>query len=420
MQTLWKFGATGTILRSYWGPRSRTLTQGVTMGFKYLFQVFMVVFGLAGCASTQVVGVLPEGLWHDSLFDYQTARVTDNADTVFKLDESVRKHLASYDRMGYTTEGRLDLLISRLYGPSGIRLSYNSGHTTGASQTWHNQRGDCLSLTILAYAAAKSLGLSAHMQEVRVPVLLDRRDGLDYVNEHVNLFVRNDTEILINGQAIQAGGFIIDFEPQAGSRATGQWLSENAILARYYNNRATEFMAHDDRANAYAYYRAAIRLAPDYAPAFSNLAQLYASQSLLHESEQLLEHAIALDGPSYAPLRGMAQLLQIQGRDEEARHFLTLLAKRQTEDPYYWLGLGLNALHNGHPHDAVQALERAAAITSGFEEIHYNLGLAYWRDGQRDAAQKQLVALRAINNHNQGIAVLSKKLQANTPQSAVF
>ena len=48
------------------------------------------------------------------------------------------------------------------------------------------------------------------------------------------------------------------------------------------------------------------------------------------------------------------------------------------------------------------------------------LRLAYWRDGQRDAAQKQLVALRAINNHNQGIAVLSKKLQANTPQSAVF
>jgi tetratricopeptide (TPR) repeat protein len=258
------------------------------------------------------------------------------------------------------------------------------------------------------------------MQEVRVPVLLDRRDGVDYVNEHVNLFVRNDTEALINGQAVPSGGFIIDFEPQPGSRASGHWLNEDAILARFYNNRATEFLAQDDSANAYAYFRAALKLAPDYAPAYTNLAHLYARQGLQGQVEQLLQHAIALGGPSYAALRAMAQLLLAQGRDTEAQQFTALLARRQDEDPYHWLGVGLEALQAGHNRDAISALEKAAALTTGFEEIHYHLGLAYVRDGQLAAARRQLALLADINRRDPGIAVLSKKLQGIAPQSAVF
>lgn len=376
--------------------------------------------GLAGCATPPVETALADTVWQDEVFGYRSARAVEGREVVFGLDETLRQSLASHDGDLGSTEGRIDRLVSRLYGPTGIRLTYGSGHTTGASQTWINQRGDCLSLTILAYAAAKHLGLPARMQEVRVPVLVDRRGGLDYVNEHVNLHIRADTEILLNGQVFASGGFVIDFEPQPGARNTGRWLSENAILARYYNNRATEYLARDDGASAYAYFRAAIGLAPDYAPLYTNLAHLYARHGLLGPAEQLLRHAISLGGPSYAPLRGMALLLQAQGRDTEAAHFGALLAKRQDEDPYHWLGLGLEALREGHNRAAISALEKAVALTTGFEEIHYHLGLAYWRDGQQDAARKQMAMLAAINNRDPGIAVLSKKLRGNTPQSAVF
>jgi tetratricopeptide (TPR) repeat protein len=376
--------------------------------------------GLAGCATQPVETALADAVWQDDVFGYRAARVVEGREAVFGLDETLRQSLASHEGDSGSTEGRIDRLVSRLYGPTGIRLSYGSGHTTGASQTWINQRGDCLSLTILAYAAAKHLGLPARMQEVRVPVLVDRRGGMDYVNEHVNLHIRADTEILLNGQVFSSGGFVIDFEPQPGARNTGRWLSENAILARYYNNRATEYLAQDDRASAYAYFRAAIRLAPDYAPLYTNLAHLYARHGLAGPAEQLLHHAIALGGPSYAPLRGMAQLLRAQGRDAEAQRYADLLAKRQDEDPYHWLGLGLDALRDGRHAAAISALEKASALTTGFEEIHYHLGLAYWRSGQVEAARKQLAALSAINSRDPGIAVLSKKLQNNAPQSAVF
>jgi tetratricopeptide (TPR) repeat protein len=388
------------------------------MGLRRLCVVLFVGFFslvLGGCASTRLATLAPGTLWQDAAFNYQPALVTETHETVFELDPELVQSLRSGESLSLPTRDRLDRLLARLYTRGGILLSYTNGHTTGAMQTWRNKRGDCLSLTILAYAAAKSLRIDAHMQDVPVPNVVDRREGFDFVNSHVNVFVNNVSEVSVNGHLYGAGGFVIDFEPQPGSRRAGNWLSETDILARYYNNRATEFMVAKDRARAYAYYRAAITTAPDYAPAYANLAHLYAGNGLPDNAEQLLLHAIALDGPSYAPLRAMQQLLESQGRTADAQHYADLLKRRQDEDPYHWFGLGLAALNAGRHGAAITALERAASLTSGFEEVHYHLGLAYWRNGQREQAGKQLAALEAINERDPGVAVLSKKMRSVAP-----
>jgi tetratricopeptide (TPR) repeat protein len=379
-----------------------------------------IVFGclglvLGGCASTPVAALPPGTLWQDAAFDYQPQLVTETRETLFTLDPEMVKTLRGGDALNAPTHKRLERLLARLYTREGILLTYSSGHTTGAMETWNNKRGDCLSLSILAYAAATALRLDAHMQEVPVPLSVDRRGGLDFVSSHVNVFVTTDSEIALHGQVYGAHGFVIDFEPQPGSRRIGQWLTQDDILARYYSNRGTEFMVAQDRTRAYAYYRAAIVAAPNYAPAYANLAHLYATHGLLSNAEQLLLHAIALGGPSYAPLRSLQRLLTAQGRASEAQHYAELLARRQDEDPYHWFGLGIAALAEGRHGAAIRALERAASLTSGFEEIHYNLGLAYWRNGQHDAAGKQLAALEAINKRDPGVAVLSRKMQSLAP-----
>jgi len=392
------------------------------MQYRKLCLLLLVLWALAGCATNERLGSapVPTDAWQDAAFHYQPELVTETRADLFALAPDVLQALRADSGGGVALERRLDLLVSRLYGPSGIRVAYDASHTTVATQTWRNRRGDCLSLTILAYAAARQLGIAAHMQEVQVPLSVDRRDGMDFISGHVNVVVRDEAEVSINGRPFGAGSFVIDFEPQAGARRFGQWLSEDAILARYYNNRAAQHWAQGDTARAYAYFRAAIAAAPDFAPAFANLAQLYARQGLDADAERLLRHAVTLGGPSYAPLRALHSLVQAQGRTQEAQQLAGLLARRQDEDPYHWLGLGLDALQTGRNRDAIAALEKAAALTTGFEEIHYNLGLAYFRNGQREAAGKQLTQLRAINQRDPGIAVLSRKLQGIAPQSAVF
>ena len=380
------------------------------MRYRMLGLVLIVAVGLVGCATTRVASAPPPGVWQDEAFDYRRDRVTETRETLFALDPAVVEGIATGQRLGFTNERRLDLLLSQLYGPDGVRLTYNSGHSTGAMQTWNERRGDCLSMTVLTYAAANALGLTAHMQEVRVPVIVDRHDGVEFVNGHVNVFVRNTSDVVINGKSFRQGGIVIDFEPQVGARNSGNWLTQENILARFYNNRATEFLVQRDYGQAYAYYKAAIETDPTFVPSFSNLAQLYSARGLLPASELLLRHALALGGDAYAPLRTLHRLLTDQARMVEAQDVEKALAKLQDEDPYYWFGKGLVALREGRNGAAVDALERAAELTTGFEEIHYHLGLAYLRNGQRKEASRQMAALSAINTEAPGLAVLNKKL----------
>nr|WP_295784764.1 tetratricopeptide repeat protein [Rhodoferax sp.] len=383
------------------------------MNSKNLVVILSVAWALGGCASTPLPVLPPPAfVWQDAAFNYDRSLVTETRDALFALDPEVVQNLRMDDGSIRSAERRLNKLLARLYGPNGIQLSYATGHTTGASDTWHNKRGDCLSLTILAYASARFLGIDARMQEVQVPVAVDRRDGVEFISGHVNVLVRNESEVFLNGQVFGVGSFVIDFEPQVGSRRTGQWLSEAEILARFYNNRGTEYLVQKDDARAYAYYRAAIEAAPGFAPASANLAQLYVRRGLLPGAEQLLRHAIALGGPSYLPMRNLHQLLLAQGRTTEAQHYAQMLEKRQDEDPYYWLSKGIVALRDGRLRAAVSALERAESLTSGFEEIHYHLALAYARNGQREAAKKQLVVLTAIDSKDPGVALLSRKFSA--------
>ncbi len=186
------------------------------------------------------------------------------------------------------------------------------------AQLWQEKRGDCLSLTLLTYAVTQALGIPAYMQEVRVPPVIDRRGGVDFINGHVNVFILNSSAVQINGRSFDSGGIVIDFEPQVGSRQSGVALSEGAIAARYYNNRASEYLLQHDFDRAYTYYRAAIRSDHQFAAAYGNLAQLYAQHGLAPSAERLLRHAIALNGSSEAPLHALHKLLRAQGRDVEA------------------------------------------------------------------------------------------------------
>ncbi len=391
-----------------------------SMNTRGVSAILCVVLALGGCAATQPISAPSVSVWQDAAFNYDRSLVTETRETLFALDPAVMQSLSLDGPAGRASERRLNKLVARLYGSDGIRLSYATGNTTGASETWHNKRGDCLSLTILAYASARFLGIDAQMQEVQVPVAVDRRDGVDFISGHVNVLVRNESEVFLNSRIFGVGSFIIDFEPQVGSRRAGQPLSEPEIVARFYNNRGTEYLVQKDDARAYAYYRAAINMAPEFAPAYGNLAQLYVRRGMLDGAEQLLRHAIALGGPSYSPLRTMHNLLLAQGRNAEVQHYAELLAKRQDQDPYYWMGLGMAALSEGRDRAAIHALERAEALTSGFEELHFYLGVAYIRNGQRAAADKQLAAIRVINNTAPTVALLSKKLQNLGPQTLVY
>ena len=374
---------------------------------------------LWGCAAPPPAP-LGDRMWQDAVFHYQPALVQETAASLFHLDADTLESLRSKMGKASSSETKINRLINSLYSEQGIRIAYVGGHTTGAMQTWQSRKGDCMSLTILTYALTKELGIRAVMQQVDIAPVFDRRDDAEFVSHHVNVYVPAREVFSIDGRSYESPGLVVDFLPQPGSRVRGMALSEDQILARFYNNRGSEHLTQKRDDAAYAYYRAAIAADPHYGPAYSNLAQLYLRRGLQPSAESLLWHAVALDRSGDSPLRSLHALLLAQSRGEEAQKVAVMLERIKEQNPYHWLKLGIAALQKGELRRSISALERAEALAVGFEEIHYHLALAYARNGQRDKATQQINALDAINHHDPNIALLNKKLQSMEPKSRFF
>jgi len=370
---------------------------------------------LAGCAAAPRAPLPAHLLWRDQAFDYDAALVSVSKRDLFQLEAELVSKLHDPGIQNSSAQYRLHHLVSLLFGPETKGFPYSGGHSTVAAETWRRKNGDCLSLTVLTYSLAKSLGMSVQMQEVRVPEIFERRGSVEFLNRHVNVLVRDIGMLHFKDGSMRAGNVIIDFEPQIGSRREGLALSDDGILSRFYNNIAAEYLAQGDPTRAYAHFKAAILADPGYSPSYSNLAQLYERRGLLQNAEQLLLHAVALNEDADIALRSLHQLLVSQGRESEASKYTEILRARQDKDPYYWLGVGLDHLQRGNNKKAVSALEHAQALTSGFQEVHRYLAIAYWRAGKQPQAKDQLSVLASLMVDDPRLAALSKKI--NKPPS---
>lgn len=367
----------------------------------------------AGCASTP-----PPGggavIWLDREHEYDPARVTVTRRKLFELDPALVARLRAEGIADAHRGTRSAHLMAVIFGPDLKAFSYAGGHSTVAAETWRNKQGDCLSLTVLAFALARELDIPLQMQEVRVPVTFDRRGGVDFLNNHVNALLRADRPLRVGNQTLPSGEIIIDFQPQVGSRQRGTALNEQAMLARYLNNIGAEQFSLGDGRAAYAHFKAAVQAEAGYAPAYANLAQLYLRGGYAAAAETALRHALQLDPGSDLSLSALHQLLLAQGRRAEAAQYEKLVQARRAQDPYYWLGLGIERLQQQQPLQAIDALERAQALASGFEEIHRYLSIAYWQAGRTLQARDQLARLRAIDQGHPSLAKLTRKFTADT------
>jgi tetratricopeptide (TPR) repeat protein len=372
---------------------------------------------IAACSTVPPAPSPMDELWRDQAFGYSPSLVSVSEVSLFELDAGLARSLRDNPAAVRGNQAtRTALLLSLIFGPDMKTFAYAGGHSTLAAETWRNQRGDCLSLSVMSVALARALDVPVQIQEVRVPVAFDRRGGVDFLNNHVNVLVPNERDLRVMNRTLPPGYIVVDFEPQVGARRKGQPLADRAVLARFYNNLAAEQLAQGQNRLAYAHFKAAILADPSYAASYGNIAQLYLRVGFNQEAERLLRHAVALTDQSDLALTTLHQLLLSQGRDIEAAQFARELEARREHDPYYWLGLGLEKLQQARFPQAIAALERAQALTTGFEEVHRYLAIAYWRAGKPLLARDQLAVLSAIDRGDASVALLNKKFERRPEQ----
>jgi tetratricopeptide (TPR) repeat protein len=371
----------------------------------------LLALALAGCATQPPAEPVHDALARaDAVFAVRELPSVD-PDALFALPPDLKQMLKRPELTALSSGQRLNALLDAIFGADRRRFGYGSEQSTPAAQTWARSRGDCLSLTILTFAAARELGLDARMQEVRVPAVYDRRAGIDFVNRHVNVAVRlrsrNPIEDVLEMQTA-----VIDFEPLLTGGERGKPLNEQAVLARYYNNLGSQTLALGNELGAYGYYRAAITADPLYGAAHGNLAVLLQRRGLDADAERLLRRAASLADQPDVALASLHALLLRQHRDAEALVVADQLRAAQDADPYHWISRGVEALNEGRDRQAVDALQHAQELTSGFSEVHGWLALAYWRMGDRGRAREQLAQLDALQSGSPLAGKLRRKLTA--------
>ena len=365
---------------------------------------------LVGCAARPPVPPAPAAFWLDKEFEYQAALVTTSQQDLFALDPSLVAELGSTKLQKAPVEDRIRYVVDTLASTTDRPFIYNAGLSTVAAETWRTRRGDCLSLTVLAFAMAQELRLPVTMQELLSTVLFDRRGNVDYRVGHVNLYIdrsmTNDGSISTSGRR----GVVVDFEPSYGSNRQGLALSARGILARYYNNLGAAYLAKADWPRAYAHFKAAMLSDADFSAAAANLAWLYWNQGFAAAAERVLTQTAATSAQPDASLRALHRLLLVQGRQEEAARYRSLFETRQKQEPYYWIDRGLAQLKEGDSRGAIRSLEFAQTLATGFSELHQYLAIAYLQVGKPDKAQEQLTTLALINGEDPSLPLIGQKI----------
>lgn len=354
-----------------------------------------ISLSLSACNSVSLQQRSQQIVWQDQLFAQDAAIPILSKQEVFELSPALRAQLKkpevhqlpNYERTKYF----LDLVYSQDVSP----FVYNPNDTTIAKKTWDDKSGNCISLTILAYAVGKALDLPIVMQDVDVPVQFDRRGNIEFLNSHVNAIVlhkgfwfENDSE--------RRGYLIIDFEPQTMVLQRGRELNEDQILSRFYNNLGAEYLAKKQNNVAYAYLKAALLTAPDNSLALNNLAQLYLQVGAQELAESTLRSALHVSPNDVIVMRSLQSLLRTQNRDSEAQQLSAAIKASDAKNPHYWIGLGQYAMSQQNYKEAIRSFEKAESMANGFAEIHQNLAEAYMKIGEMERAKTEIKKLVSL------------------------
>lgn len=377
----------------------------------------VVVLGLSACATPQVaeisqspqMTVAPKKItWHDEHFQADETVLIVPKEEVFALSDALKERLMREEIQALTTISKTRYLLDLVYTKDLNVFSYNNKETTTAKTTWESKRGNCISLTILAYSIGRALKLPIVMQEVDIPVQFDRRGNLDFLSSHVNAMIMQK-DFWFEREGENRGYLIVDFEPQTMILHRGRALSDEEILSRFYNNIGAEYLAKQQKNAAYAYFKAAILRAPNNSLAYSNLAELYLQTGLYHQAEEIITHALNINRNDVIVMRNMQKLLQSQNRHTEAAMLTQKIEASNAENPHYWLGLGIQAVKNQEYTSAIKYLEKARKMAIGFADIHRYLAEAYLKTGNMTGAKSEISQLiNLVPDHPKSILLRNK------------
>src|SRR5262249_22159077 len=109
------------------------------------------------------------------------------------------------------------------------------------------------------------------------------------------------------------------------------------------------------------------------------------------------EHAREFCPQAPEPLVNLGLIAQSRGKNDEARGYYVEALRRDVECAQGYNNLGTLDLAERDFSRAAQRFERALKVNPDYNEARHNLGLAHWRQGRLDDAERDFRHMIAAN-----------------------
>ncbi|MCP5424168.1 MAG: tetratricopeptide repeat protein [Gammaproteobacteria bacterium] len=162
---------------------------------------------------------------------------------------------------------------------------------------------------------------------------------------------------------------------------------------------------------AEAAYRTALKLQPDFVPAYVNLADFYRLRGHDEEGEKLLRQALTIEADNADVMHSLGLLLVRAKRQDEALKMLAESARRSPDNPRYSYVYALALQSGGDIEQAIKVLEDAHQRFPGDREILYALASYHHENGNPFAARLYAGKLRALSPQDPAVQRLLQQLQ---------
>ena len=365
--------------------------------------IVSLVLALSACESTQQVKqVSPHLHLHDEAFPSYSLYTIETPDEVFALNDDAREFVKSAINPIHDPIDRMETLVEKIFDRSEFNLLYMGSANTTASETFDNKAANCLSLSIMTYALAKEAGFSVRFQDIEIPEYWTRREGYSLLNGHINLqiFPRPDAQVI----HLFASGLQVDFDPQqVRKNFKKRYVEKNTVVAMYYNNKGADALLENAYSRAYAYFREAIKLDPEFDSTWVNLGFLYRLHDEYKYAEDSYRQALALRPGNLTAWENLAYLYEITDRMDESERILARVRNNRQDNPYYHFILGEQEFDNENWRQALKHYRDALRLDKAKHEIYFGLAKTYFQLGDVTRSKRyfEKAKMRARNDQDQ-------------------
>lgn len=307
----------------------------------------------------------------------------------FELDPTVRKVVEERVRPAPTELRNLNQVLNFIFEDLDLRYALNP--TRSAVQTFHDQRGNCLSFVNLFVGIARERGLNPFYVEVTDYQKWNHRAGMVVSQGHIVAGMYLDGELKPYDFLPYRQKTYKDFNP----------IDDLTASAHFYNNLGAEALMDGDMEKAREMLELATRIAPKFEKAINNLGVLHARSGDLAGAIEIYQKGLAMDPDNAMLLTNMTRAYQQLGRGADADALLARIEATNTSNPFFFVYQGEMALSRGESDKALDYMVKALRLDTEAPEVHIGFVKVYLAAGEIDKARHHLERALKLDATNQ-------------------